>query len=391
MLDEKGFKRKRYADLIIEMEPKAREVYGETVNTSERSALGIILRIFAWFLGKPWERAEDVYFSAYINTAQGIQQDRLGPYVGITRIPEQFAAGLVNFTGTAGHTIPAGFAVRTPTGVYFTTISGITLDAGGLGMAEVRASAAGVRGNVASGAISEIVNPNPNVTDVSNPSVTAGGREKETDLEFRERFQLSVSGGGASTLDSIRSALLRVPGVRAAAVIENTSMITDGAGRPGKSFQAYLLGGDPDAIAQGILDTKPVGIEAYGDVVRTVNDISGTPHAIKFSFAEEVSIKVNADITRNDKYSADGDAQIRTAIIRYIGGQDADGSIYSGLGMGDDVIFSRLINAIYRVEGVEDVNLEVATTGSYSPGNIGIESNSVAQAIHSDIEVVSHD
>jgi uncharacterized phage protein gp47/JayE len=391
MLDSQGFKRKRYADLIVEMEAKARELYGETVNTSERSPLGILLRIFAWFLSKPWEKAEDVYYSAYINTAQGIQQDRLGPYVGITRIPEQFAEGSVSFTGVAGYTIAAGFSVRTTAGNYFTTLNDITLDGSGLGTALVRATVAGARGNVAAGTITVIVNPNPNVTSVTNASAAVGGREKETDPEFRERFQLSVSGGGASTLDSIRGALLRLAGVRAATVIENTGLATDSAGRPGKSFQAYVLGGDSDAIAQSILDTKAAGIESYGDVSRIVTDVAGLEHTVKFSYAAELSVHVNVDITRNDQYPLDGDAQIRSAIIRYIGGEDSDGSLYSGLGMGEDVIFTKLISAIFKVEGIEDVSLEVATTGGFSSDNIVVLNNEVAQVVHSDIEVASHD
>ncbi|TDF92159.1 baseplate J/gp47 family protein [Paenibacillus piri] len=390
MLDEKGFKRKRYADLITEMEAKAREVYGETVNTSERSPLGIILRIFAWFLSKPWEKAEDVYYSAYINTAQGVQQDRLGPYVGISRIPEQFSTGLVTITGTPGYTVAAGFSVRARTGVYFATIIPVTLDENGRGNVGVRATSAGVRGNVAAGMISEIVNPNPNVSAVMNASPTLGGREKETDAEFRERFQLSVSGGGAATLDSIRSALLRTPGVRAATVIENISLVTDADGRPGKSFQAYLLGGDADDIARAILETKAVGIETYGDVSRTVQDLSGTPHVIKFSYAEEIRLKLNIDLTKNEQYPTDGDAQVRTAIIRYIGGQDADGSLYSGLGMGDDVIYTKLISAIYKVPGVEDIDVQIAVEDEFRAGNVEIPSNKVAQIQHSDIEVTSH-
>ncbi|MEK3910969.1 baseplate J/gp47 family protein [Paenibacillus sp. FSL H7-0331] len=390
MLDSQGFKRKRYADLIVEMEAKAREAYGETVNTSERSPLGILLRIFAWFLSKPWEKAEDVYFSAYINTAQGVQQDRLGPHVGITRIAEQYASGTVNFVGTAGYTIPAGFSVRTQTGIYFTTVNSVTLDGTGLGTGAIRASVAGARGNVAAGTIIEIVNPNPNVTSVTNAVAAAGGREKETDPEFRERFTLSVSGGGAGTLDSIRGALLRVPGVRAATIIENTSLLIDAEGRPGKSFEAYVLGGDADAIAQSILDTKAVGIESYGGVSRTVTDLSGAPHTIKFSYAVEVAIHVRANIRTNAQFPADGKAQIRSAVIRYIGGEDSDGSLYSGLAMGNDVIYTKLISAIYKVEGVEDVSLQMAAAGGYTSDNIAISSNQVAQVIHSDIEVVSH-
>ncbi|ELK38885.1 baseplate protein, partial [Brevibacillus agri BAB-2500] len=45
MLDEKGFKRKRFRDWWIEIEAKARSVFGEQVNLTERTPLGIILRL----------------------------------------------------------------------------------------------------------------------------------------------------------------------------------------------------------------------------------------------------------------------------------------------------------------------------------------------------------
>ena len=112
MLDAKGFRRPTYAEIFEEMEKEAKARFGENVNTSERSFLGILLRLFAWFLSKVWQATENSYYGSYVNTAEGVQLDRLGPYVGIQRKLQTWATGTIQLSGTPGYTEPAGFASR---------------------------------------------------------------------------------------------------------------------------------------------------------------------------------------------------------------------------------------------------------------------------------------
>jgi len=389
VLDRTGFKRRRFQDLYDEIEDKAKEAFGENINTSERSPLGIILRLFAWFLAMIWGVAEDVYNSAYKNTAGGNNLDRLGPYSGVTRILEQWATGSVIISGTPGRTEEAGFQVATKTGVYFETIDPFTIGTNGTATVKIEALAPGSQGNVAAGSITIIVNPNPDITAVTNPERTQGGREKETDAEFRDRMDQAVAGGGAASLDALRGALLRLENVRAAAVIENNTIQTDSAGRPPKSYQAYVLGGDDQTIAKTIFDKGAAGIESYGDISVEVTDLGGYPHIVKFSRAEEVALKIQVDVTKNDSYPADGDDLIRSALVRYVGGEDG-GSYYNGLNMGAPVVYTRLISAVYSVTGVEDVVIRVGTGGTMGTENVHIEPFQVAQVKAEDIEVTSH-
>lgn len=390
MLDKTGFKRKRFSDLLSDMESKAHEAFGETVNTTERSPLGILLRIFAWFLARIWSTAEDVYNSGYISTAEGVNLDRLGPFVGINRILEQYATGTVVVTGTPGHSEAAGFRVGTAGGVYYDAVAGFTLGADGMAEVEVAAVVPGQQGNAASGAVTVVVNPNPDITGVTNLNPMTGGREKETDPEFRQRFEMSVAGGGAASVDALRGAVLRLEGVRAASVIENNSLETDDAGRPPKSFAVYVLGGDEGQIVNAIFTTKSAGVETWGDIEREVEDAAGYAHTIRFSRAIEVPIEVQIEITRSESYPLDGDEQVRNAVIRYIGGEDAAGSYYNGLSMGADVVFTRLISAVYAVEGIEDVTLTAGTGGNFGSGNVAIEPFQVAQTKAMAISVISH-
>ncbi|MGN7359450.1 baseplate J/gp47 family protein [Paenibacillus sp. SAF-054] len=391
MLTEKGFQRKRFEDLFAEAEDKAKEVFGEKVNTSERSFLGILLRLFAWFMAKLWGLAEDVYNSGYIPTATGNNLDRLGPNVGITRVLDQYAAGYVILTGTPAHTETAGFRVGTETGIIYEALEDFTFGPDGKASVKVEALEPGQSGNIAAGMITVIVNPNPDVTAVTNPERITGGREKETDPEFRSRYELSVAGGGSASVDAIRGALLRLDKVRAAAVIENNTMQPDTDGRPPKSIQVYVLGGDDQEVAETIFTKQSGGIETYGDISKEVLDLGGYPHIIKFSHAEEVPIFANIEVIKNDRYPANGDELIRNAIIRYIGGEDAAGSYYNGLSMGGSVVYTRLISAVYSVDGVEDVALTVGSSVETMLGqNVQIAPYQVAQTTAGHIEVLSH-
>lgn len=388
-LDRTGFKRERFEDVFSSMEEKAREAFGETINTSARSPLGIILRIVAWVIARLWQDTEDVYNSAYVNTAEGTSLDRLGPYVGVTRIMNQYAVGKVELTGTPGYIVQAGFRVAAGER-YFETDDLVTIGSNGKVMANITAIEPGQTGNVAAGWITDIVNPNADVIAVTNPAATGGGREKETDQEFRDRFSLSVASGGSGTVDSIRGVLLSVPGVRAAAVIENTAKTPDAEGRPGKSFEAYVLGGQPEDIGAAIFIKKAAGIEPYGTERVMVTDLAGNPHEVRFSYARIEPVMLRVTVTKNSSYPLDGVAMMKTAMIKYIGGEDADGQLYSGLSMGAPVIHARLVATALTIPGVDDATVEVSTDAgvTWHEGNVPILRQSVAQVDADSITVV---
>jgi uncharacterized phage protein gp47/JayE len=389
VLDRTGFKRRRFDDLFAEMEDKAKETFGEKANTSERSPLGIILRIFAWFLSKLWVTAEDVYNSSYINSAEGSSLDRLGPYVGITRVLDQYAVGTVQLTGTPGRIVEEGFRLGTELQIYFDTTSRVTLDHNGTGEVGIEAVNSGQSGNVAASTITVIVNPNPDVTGVVNSDPTTGGREKMSDMEFRDLFTQSVAGGGAASIDALIGALLRIRSVRAATVIQNFNQEPDASGRPPHTYQCYVLGGNDDEVAQAIFNTGAGGIESYGDIVKVVKDIGGYDHEVKFSRAEEVALQVSVTLIRNEQYPADGDAQIRSAIVRYIGGEDG-GSYYNGLSMGAPAVYKKLVSAVNQIEGIEDFTLSIGKGNVLVEDNITLERYQVAQIRTADIEVKRH-
>lgn len=378
-LTPQGFKRKRYADVISAMENRARNLFGENINLTERSPLGLFIRVIAWSVTLLWQVAEVVYNAAFVDTATGNDLDKVALYIGIIRMKAKKAIGEVTFTGDNTTIIPAGYLVSTTDDIVFETTDEVVITAG-LATATIRAVEPGTQGNVPFNTITEIINPIIGINTVSNAQATTGGRNQETDAEFRTRYALSVAKGGASTIDSIRASLLEVDGVKSARVIENNSNTTDADGRPPKSFESYVLGGVASDVAKTILKAKAAGIQAYGTVQETVQDDAGQNHIIGFTYATEIGIYVNVTIVKSAAYPVDGDKLIRTEIIKYIGGQDEDGSIYVGLSMGQDVVYVQVIKACLKITGVEDA---AVTIGIVSPpastSNISINLTEIAE------------
>lgn len=388
MLDEKGFKRKRFLDWWADIETKARTVFGEKINLTERTPLGIILRLIAWSLGLISQLAENVYNSAFVDTAKGVSLDRVVKRIGIRRHKADYARGFIRVTGTNGKLIPSDFRVRTNSGIVFATTEAATISETGTVMIPIRALDIGTSGNVPENTITVVVNPNGDVQSVTNPQRTEGGRERETDLELRERYDLSLSKGGSSTVESIRSTLLQLTGVRGCIVEENDSLL-EKEGIPPKAVAPIVFGGSDQEIAVTIKATKAGGIQSWGETEVTVIDSMGNPQIIGFTRPTEVPIYINVTLSTNENFPVDGKTHVRSKLIQSIGGQDADETIYDGLGLEENVVHSRLISSVYQVPGIEDVELTLGEDPlNMSEGNILISKWQVAQTDWQKVTVI---
>lgn len=376
-LNKDGFNRMRYADIIAEMNSRARSVFGADVNLSEHSPLGMFFKVVSFSMAVIWQLAEYVYYGAYKDTAEGYQLDGVCQYIGITRKPASYATGTVTFTGTAGTVIPLQFLVSTGT-YQFWTQQIATIPSGGTVDVPIRAIELGNTSNVLSNTITTIVNPLTGITAVTNALGTTGGADVETDESLRARYDESISLGGASTTSAIEAELLQVQNVVDARVIENVTMATvDGV--PAKAFESTVYGGIDADIADAIYRTKAAGIQAFGDTIVPITDDYGQVHNIGFSRAAEITIYVNVTLTTDDDFPVDGMTTIETNITKYIGGTDADSTKYYGLGLGDDVVYTKIIGICHSVAGVTDVTVTLSTDNiTFTAANVAIATGEVA-------------
>ncbi|WP_439022598.1 baseplate J/gp47 family protein [Bacillus thuringiensis] len=378
MLTAEGFERKRYAEFIKEMEGLARKIWGNDVDLSERGPLGMFLQTIAFARAEENELAESIYYSAFYFTAEGVSLDYVGKNRGLERYRATAAIGVARFKVEPGTIVKIGTIIATKNGTEFVTTE-VGRDDYRNGVVDVKIKAAipGIIGNVQVNTITEIITPSVGVNSVTNVEQTRYGQEEETDLEFRRRYANSFS-TRSSTPDGIRARLLQdVPGIRTAIVFSNTDDVPDSEGRPPNSIECVVYGGDDDVIVKTILAAKPGGIRAYGKNQFTVKDEGGNEHVIAFSRASDQSIYVRVTIYRDGEFPAlaMGEKMIETEVIKYIGGLDANGVRYTGLGMGDAIVTGKIAANIFaNVVGVKDCIVELSKDGgsTWTSSNIGI-------------------
>jgi len=231
--------------------------------------------------------------------------------------------------------------------------------------------------------VTNIETPISGLNDVDNLEDGAVGLDIESDTDFRIRRANSVQISGGGSIPAMESRILQeVTGVTSASIVENDDDVVDGDGRPPHSFEAIVVGGDADEIAQKIWDTKPAGIATYTATADsgTAVDSQGQTHTIYFSRPTPVDIYVKAILTLNteETFPADGIAQVSAAIL----------ALGNTLEANDDVIFQSFYAPVFSVQGISSVILTIDTvTPAVGTSNIAISANAIAEFDSSRINV----
>ena len=365
-----GFRPKPFDVLFEDLASLFKQYLSPTLRLDVDSRVRRLIEILAYREQMYQQLLSDVYFSGFIETATGLSLDYLARPLGFARIPAQRAKGYVKFSRENTDeeiVIPAGTVVSTANGLRFLTTESKTM-AQGVNEVEVEviAEIPGSAGNIGVEEIVEIVTPVEGVDSVTNPYVFTGGRDKETDDEFRSRIKLTLRALMTATLPAIRDRVRAVPGVQDVIVEENVTMndYREQGGLPPKSFRVIVLGGSDIAIANAIYETKPAGIQSYGSKRVTVFD-AGKSYDIYFDRPEVVDIyvKVLVDPLVNVDL-------IKEMIMNYV----------NSLRIGEDVIYLKLAATISDLDFIRNIDIYVGTKENpSSKENIEISTLQVAR------------
>jgi hypothetical protein len=186
-----------------------------------------------------------------------------------------------------------------------------------------------------------------------------------------------------------------MPHVRQAKIEENDTETdnTDSGGLPPKSFR-ITANGERSLItrdvAQTILNSKPAGIQAYGESTFTVETEAGYPVDIGFDLATTVETEVNVSLTVTNNYPENGNLRVENAVIDYIGGRKQGGETVPGLNMGEDVLFDVLRQRAGDIQGMVEIDVELGPAGgTLDSTTLTIADKEVAEA-SSDTVSVTH-
>jgi uncharacterized phage protein gp47/JayE len=294
----------------------------------------------------------------------------LGKAIGLSLLPAQKATGYVTFTGTAGTVIPSGFLVKTVAGLQYAVMTEGRIESSGTVTLPVQAVDTGSDYNASAGTVTEIVNPLDGEASCSNSAAVDGGRGRETDEEFRDRYYQSVDYAGGVNADAISGELLQnVEAIYSVICYENDTDETNDLGLPPHSIEVVAYGGLDEEVAAAIYRRKAAGIQTYGG--KTIAVLSASGQSIDINFSRPTTVPVYLKITNlqtNSNFPYNGNDLIKEALINYIGGDT-----WGGLTIGQDVLYMAIPGVILGVSGVVDFDLLISKDGAdYSQNNIEI-------------------
>lgn len=383
-LDKTGLKILDFQQLLNQLATKTKELMGDDMNTDQNSVIGMYIRVIAWLQNIVNQDLEAVYYANFVDTAEGVSLDRLGHNYSVERNPAQAATVTLAFTGTPGTIITEPTVYATESGVEFELTDNVILGDDGTGSGQAICTVEDETGNVAANTIVVMTENVTGVDSVNNPVQASGGAVVEDDESYRQRIHLSMESQPGPTFYGLYAGLYALPGVEQVQIVPNLTMETDEYGNPPKSLHFYVRGGRVNDIAQSILDNIAAGIQTTGSIKETAKDIGGHTHDVFFDTATIVPIYVNMTLKTDDSFNPEtSPALIVTAIKDYL----------SDLIMGDNIVFTKLYQAIYNVDGVEYVQVTMGRDKA-AMGTSDIQLDQFETAVvanDSDVEVTVDD
>lgn len=196
---------------------------------------------------------------------------------------------------------------------------------------------------------------------------------------------LSSTRQGLATFDAMTS-YLRSALKGEVTIIENCEPTPTGDGIPGHSVAVYVpesVEATDDEIAQLIWNCKPAGIKTHGSTQGRAVDLSSVVHDVKFSRITQDSqfyMKITITEYTEEYLPVDYVGEIQAVVAEWALGEYTPGK---------DVIPKRAIQAVYRVPGIDDVEILVSTDGTnYSSDKISVDMGHYAYLPAENITVI---
>lgn len=364
-----GYRVPDYSELLDDSKNRYTARFGQDIDLSDTSTFGALANIDAENDQLDEQLGLALYEAQHVSTAVGSQLDDHGTVWGLYRKPASNSYVSLQIKAyvdspTTINTENGKFS--TAEGAVFTILDDVTIsqqgkdsngqplmdeDGNALGIATVQAISedTGAYTNVGSNTIVNAEQPVDGFYSVTNPEASTGGQDIETDDAFRNRIEDNILNTENTTANGLINAVRNLPDVTDARIVDNNSFDTDKYGNVPMSSHIYVIGGNDDEIANAIFTHQPPLHRMNGNVVKTVLDIAGTQHDIKFDHATNVTInlKVQISVDNNTFNQTDGISTIKNNIIQY----------FSGLRMGSTVDFTKLYAPCYSVAGIKSVSL----------------------------------
>jgi uncharacterized phage protein gp47/JayE len=339
------------------------------------------------------ELLQEIYSAMDPEQATGQSLDALCSMTGTYRNPATYGTVGLTLNLNAATTVPAGSiaAVTGDPDNQWILDADVTSVGAGNYAGTATASETGVIQALA-GTITTIVTPVAGWNSVTNALDADEGEEVESDTDLRLRREVELQQGGSTTLGAVVAAVSAIEEVLQVIGYENVrSYVQDGM--PPKSIEIVYWSGatspTPPAVVAEIAETiqseKAGGIQAYGTntddgappaETQPVTDDYGT-YNIGFTRAEDLRVRLDYTLTTNSDYPG------HAAFQAYVSGWCDD-----NLGIGDDVLYTKMIDVGYNVAGIDNLSLQLEFFGAgYGTADLSVGARQIATVAAGDVIV----
>ncbi len=294
------------------------------LDLSPDQPLGQIIGIVAAKLASLDGTIQTAYNAINPNAAEGALLANAAALSGTLPQVATYGTVTVQLNMNASTTVSAGtvFAVVNQPANTWVLLNSVTSTTSGFYTGLCRASNPGAF--VANANTITVINtPAVGLLGVNNATAASSGVDADTDTTLRQKRLIQLAGEGSGTLDSIVSAVDKVSeGIISVFGFENTSLVTDSTGLPGKAFRIVIWDGASPTdslndIAQAIWDNKPSGIQSFGALSGTATDSQGIARTVNFDRATQKPVFVSCTTTPSSLTTPQTTA-VKQAIAQYI-------------------------------------------------------------------------
>lgn len=325
---------------------------------------------------------DGIYRAAFLDTAQGRDLDAVAALVAVRRRGAAHARGQLVLRrrnpAAADITVPAGALVSTASSaavrVTVETTETATLHRGGVSVAvPVRAVTAGPSGVAAATTLTVVHRPLFGIDVVDNPEPMTFGGATESDDELRSRVRRALDTAGRGTVGALKGALAALDEIREQDVlVEEDHLAFPGVVRV---TVAAAVSPETAVLAARVLeDARPAGVRVVHNLpaptvaLPVVAQDSGgggdgpvgvVLDGVFVPLAAAVAVTpADTTLTADQRDSLVGD--VRAAVLAAVG----------DVGVGEPLIYNRVVVAAMAVDGVLDAVVEIGKRGELRRFNV---------------------
>ena len=345
--------------------------FGSALNTAPTTPQGQIISSDTAIIGDA--NGQIAYVASMVDPdqAEGAWQDAIGAIYYLERIAAAGSVKTVSCFGAVNVDIPAGSLIQDPSGYFWAATGDINLGSAGQAIGTFQCQTVGPIAWPANTPCTIYTQVN-GWDQVSSANAAALGNLVESRAAFENRRRNSVAINGTGQAPAIYGAVLAVPNVLSAYVIDNPTGAPVNVGATNYSVAAHsvlvsVYGGAAAAIAQAIWNKKSGGCGYNGNTSYTVSDTSypvgsqpeypvtwltPTPTPVYFL----VTLQNNALLPSNIV------ALVQAAVLATFDGTDAAASVPAGIALTiSGSRYATQINLISSAVNIESINVGLQT------------------------------